>query len=117
MAKITIVELEVFCCVGVSDEERATAQRLLMTVDMTYDFSTAAISDRIERTINYQEVAEEVAKFCEGRAWKLIEKLATNLVDMVMAKFQAQAVAVEIKKFALPKARHVSVSITRTRAR
>ena len=53
MSKITIVDLEVFYCVGVSDEERAKPQRLLLTVDMDFDFSSAAISDRITKTINY----------------------------------------------------------------
>ncbi len=117
MSKITIVDLEVFCRVGVSEEERATAQRLLVTVDMTYDFSSAAISDRIERTINYYEVAEELTAFCESHTCKLVEKLATNVAEMVMGKFPAQAVTVEVKKFVLPKARHVSVSTNRTRAR
>jgi FolB domain-containing protein len=117
MSKITIADLEVSCSVGVTDEERANPQRLLVTVDMTCDFSTAAISDRIEKTINYQEVAAEVEKFCVERTWKLIEKLATNLGDMVLAKFQPQSVTVEVKKFVLPKARHVSVSTTRARQR
>ena len=52
MSKITIVDLEVYYCVGVTDEERAKPQRLLLTVDMNFDFSSAAVSDRIERTIN-----------------------------------------------------------------
>ena len=50
MSKITIVDLEVFYCVGVSDEERATPQRLLLTVDMDFDFASAVLSDRITKT-------------------------------------------------------------------
>src|SRR6266550_6557087 len=71
MSKITIVDLEVFYCVGVTDEERATPQRLLLTVDMNFDFSSAAVSDRIEKTINYHSVIQELLKFGEGRNWKL----------------------------------------------
>ena len=74
MSKITIVDLEVMYCVGVTDEERAKPQRLLLTVDMTFDFSSAAVSDRIERTINYQTVANDLLKFGEGRSWRLIER-------------------------------------------
>jgi hypothetical protein len=47
----------------------------------------------------------------------LVEKLVTNLAEMVMGKFPAQGVTVEAKKFVLPKARHVAVSTNRTRAR
>ena len=117
MSKITIVDLEIFCSVGVSDEERAAPQRLLVTVDMQFDFSSASVSDRIEKTINYQNVAQAVLKFGEGRSWKLMEKLVSNMADMVLNDYKPQAVMVEIKKFPIPQARHVSVSLTRARAR
>ena len=117
MSKITIVDLETFCSVGVSDEERATPQRLLVTVDMQFDFSSAAVSDRIEKTINYQNVAQDLLKFGQGRSWKLIEKLASNIADMVLSEYKPQAVMVEVKKFPIPQARHVAVSLTRARSR
>lgn len=113
MSRITIVELEVAFHVGVTEQERAAAQRLLITADMTFDFTSAAISDRIERTINYYDVAQDVLRFGENRSWKLIEKLAANLADMILAKYRPQAVTVEVKKFSLPQAKHVSVSLTR----
>lgn len=117
MSKITIADLEVFYNVGVTEEERSRPQRLLVTADMTYDFSAASVSDRIEKTINYHEVSQELLKFGQGRQWKLLEKLAANLADMILIKYQPQAVMVEVKKFAVPQARHVAVSLTRTRPR
>ena len=110
MSKITIVDLEVFYSVGVTDEERAKPQRLLLTVDMSLDFSSAAVSDRIERTINYQTVADDLLKFGEGRSWKLVEKLVANIADRILAEFKPQSVMVEAKKFSIPQARFVSVS-------
>ncbi len=109
MSRIKIVDLEVFYHVGVEDTERAQAQRLLLTVDMNYDFSVAAISDRVTKTINYYEVAQLLLKFGEGRNWKLIEKLAVNIADELMTRYSPQAVTVEVKKFPIPQARHVSV--------
>ena len=90
MSKITIVDLEVSYCVGVTDEERAKPQRLLLTVDMSLDFSSAAVSDRIERTINYQTVADDLLKFGEGRSWKLVEKLVANIADRILAEYKPQ---------------------------
>jgi FolB domain-containing protein len=113
MSRIKIVDLEVFYHVGVEDTERAQAQRLLLTVDMNYDFSVAAISDRVTKTINYYEVAQLLLKFGEGRNWKLIEKLAVNIADELMTRYSPQAVTVEVKKFPIPQARHVSVIWTR----
>ena len=116
MSKITIVDLEVAYCVGVTDEERAKPQRLLVTVDMTFDFSSASVSDRIERTINYQTVAEDLLKFGEGRSWKLVEKLVANIADRILAEYKPEAVLVEVKKFSVPQARFVSVSTGKARS-
>ena len=115
MSKITIVDLEVQWHVGVPDEERAKPQRLLLTLDMEHDFTSAAMSDRITKTIDYFAVAQHLLKFGEGRSWKLIEKLATDVADEILSHFHPQAVTVEVKKFPLPQARHVSVSLTKTR--
>jgi FolB domain-containing protein len=115
MSKISIVDLEVFYRVGVTDGERAKPQRLLVTVDMDFDFSSAALSDRIEKTINYHSVAQTVLKYGENRSWKLLEKLVANLADAIMTEFEPEAVMVEIKKFVIPQARHVSVSLVRSR--
>jgi dihydroneopterin aldolase len=115
MSKITIADLEVFYCVGVTDAERAQPQRLLLTIDIDYDFSIASVSDRIERTVDYFEVSRMLLKYGEGRSWKLIEKLAANIADTILTDFRPQAVTVEVKKFAIPQARYVSVTWTKNR--
>jgi dihydroneopterin aldolase len=117
MTRITIVDLEVFYRVGVTDAERAKPQRLLITVEINFDFSSAAVSDRIEKTINYQDVANDLLGFGEKRNWKLLEKLVSNIADHVLSHYKAQAVMVEAKKFAIPQARYVSVTLNRVRRR
>jgi len=116
MSKITIVDLEVFYHVGVTEEERAKAQRLLLTIDMSLDFSSAAVSDRIEKTIDYGQVCNDMLKFGEKRSWKLLERLVSTIADHVLSVYKPHAVLVEIKKFAIPQAHHVAVSLTRSRA-
>ena len=113
MSRISIVDLEVFCRVGVPDAERDQPQRLLVTVEMEFDFSKAAKSDRIADTIDYFAVSQRLLKFGEGRSWKLIEKLAADIADLVLSEFKPQSVTVEVRKFAIPGARHVAVSLTR----
>jgi FolB domain-containing protein len=115
MSKVSIVDLEVFYCVGVSDEEREKPQRLLLTVELSFDFSSASVSDRIEKTINYFTVATELLKFGENRTWRLLERLASSIADMILSQFKPQAVMVEVKKFPIPQARYVSVALTKTR--
>lgn len=115
MSRITIVDLEVYYAIGVTDEERAMPQRLLLTIDLKVDFTSASISDRIEKTINYQVLVDDLLKFGEGRSWKLLEKLVANLADLILAKYRPDSVLVEAKKFSIPQARYVAVSLTRAR--
>ena len=113
MSKILIVDLEVFYHVGVPAEERAQAQRLLLSVEMEHDFSRAAQTDDLTHTINYYAVTQRLLKLGEGRSWKLIETLASDIAQLVLAEFQAMAVTVEVKKFIIPQARYVAVSLFR----
>ena len=112
MSKITITDLEVFYCVGVTDEERAQPQRLLITVEMYFDFSGAVTADRLTKTIDYFAVSQRLLEFGDNRSWRLIEKTAANIASMVLAEFKPAGVSVEIKKFAIPQARYVSVTWT-----
>ncbi len=115
MSRISIVDLEVFYQIGVTDDERAKPQRLLITVEMDFDFSAATTSDRLEKTINYFDVAQELLKFGNNRNWKLLEKLTANIADFILARFKPESVTVEIKKFTIPQASYVSVALLRTR--
>jgi dihydroneopterin aldolase len=115
MSFITIVDLEVFYRVGVSDEERAKPQRLLLTIDIKFDFSSAAVSGRVGRTIDYHEVTKHLIKLGESRNWKLIESVATDIAAKILAEFHPESVTVEVKKFSIPEARYVSVSLTKQR--
>jgi 7,8-dihydroneopterin aldolase/epimerase/oxygenase len=115
MSKITIVDLEVQYHVGVSDEERAKPQRLLITVDMNFDFSSASATDRITKTIDYHAVAKHIIEFGVDRSWKLIEKVVKDVTDLVIEEFQPASATVTVKKFALPQASHVAVTLTKQR--
>lgn len=115
MSKITITDLEVHFRVGVPDEERAKPQRLLLTIEMQQDFSTAAATDDIASTIDYFDVSQKVIALGNGRSWKLIEKLANDIADLVLTGYHPAAVTVTVKKFPIPQAALVSVTLTKPR--
>ena len=111
--KISIVDLEVFYRVGVPDEERAKPQRLLLTIEMDFDFSTAAKTDSIADTIDYFAVSQRLLKFGEGKSWKLIEKLGSDICDMIWSEFKPAGVSVRVKKFPIPQVSYVCVKVER----
>jgi FolB domain-containing protein len=115
MGTISIVDLEVFYRVGVPDAERAQPQRLLVTVQMEASFDAAAKSDGIADTIDYFAVTQRLLQFGDGREWKLIEKLASDIADVILAGFKPRSITVEVKKFIIPEAQFVSVSLQKRR--
>ncbi len=113
MDLITIMDLEVFCSVGITEAERARPQRLLVTVELSTNLARAAAADDLSRTIDYFAVSQRLLRFGEGRSWKLIESLASEIAARLLAEFRPAAVVVEVKKFVIPQARWVAVRLRR----
>jgi dihydroneopterin aldolase len=111
--KILIRDLEVHFCVGVPDEERAQPQRLLITVEMETDFSLAVRDDSLALTIDYQAVCQWITRLGEGRSWRLLETLASEIADRILREFKPKSIDVQIKKFIIPQARYIAVQLNR----
>lgn len=83
---------------GVLDEERAEGQRFVFDVWLDVP-DVAAASDRIEDAVDYRDVAACVREVSDGRAFRLLEALATALADELLARFPAaQRVEVRVHK-------------------
>jgi FolB domain-containing protein len=112
---IEINDLEVHFKVGVPDEERAVAQKLLITIRLYLDFEQAASTDDLNHTIDYYRLTRDLVEWGSHREWKLIETLASHIADWVLRDFQPAKVDIQIKKFILPDTQFVGVSIERSR--
>lgn len=113
---IIIENLEVFYHVGISEQERATAQRLLLTLHLEQDFSAAATSDSLADTIDYDAICRRLLNFGDGCHWQLIETLASDIAAMLQEEFDAAALTIEVRKFVIPQAQHVAVRLRRVRS-
>jgi 7,8-dihydroneopterin aldolase/epimerase/oxygenase len=113
MDKIVICDLAVSYCVGVTDDERAKPQPLLITVEMMRDLSAAAASDDLADTIDYFAVSQKLLELGRGRSWNLLESLAVEIARFIKADYQATSVTIEVKKFAIPEARYTCVRVSR----
>jgi 7,8-dihydroneopterin aldolase/epimerase/oxygenase len=111
---IHIEQLEIFARVGVPDEERATRQRLTINLTLWPRTGLHELNDDLGRTINYSAVAQAVREFVIGRHDKLIETLAEQVAGHLLARFQIRRIRIELRKFVLPDAEFVSVTLTRS---
>ncbi len=114
MDKIVIKDLEVDALIGVTDSERAQPQRLLITVELERDLTEAGRRDAEASTTRYDIVADLVRKMVTERPRKLVEAVAHEIAEAILARQLADAVTVEVKKFSIPRSRYVSIQIRRT---
>lgn len=112
---IHIEQLEVFARIGVPDEERASPQRLIFNITFWPTRTGAEIGDKIERAVDYAAVCAETKKFVQARSDRLIETLADALAAHLLGMFAIAKITIELRKFVLPDAQFVSVTVTRER--
>ena len=111
---IHIEQLEIFARVGVPEKERATPQRLTVSITLWPKQDTRDSGDQIGRTVNYSAVAEEARNFVRDQSVNLIETLADRLAMHLLGSFAIQEIRVELRKFVLQDAKYVSVRVMRT---
>jgi dihydroneopterin aldolase len=113
---IHVEQLEVFAHVGVPDHERHAPQRITVNVTVWPVAGLHGLSDDIGRTINYSEIARKVREVVEERRDKLIETLAEKIADHLLSSLPIRRVRIELRKFVLPDAQFVSVTLMRERS-
>jgi dihydroneopterin aldolase len=114
--RIHIEQLEVSTHIGVPEKERATPQRLAVSITLWPRHNAHDLGDDIDKTVNYSAVAEAAKSFVRDQSLNLIETLADRLATHLLAKFAIQKITLELRKFVLEDAKYASVTVTRTAA-
>lgn len=112
---IEIRRLRVSTHIGVPEEERATAQELLVTVSMVPGQGFDGLHDDISRTVDYHAVALQIQALAANKPRALIETLAVEIADTLLATHPLQSASVSIEKHILPDTECVAVHVVRTR--
>ena len=113
--RIVIRRLAVSCFIGVPEKEREERQTLHLTIEMVPRREFAGLEDRLERTVDYNEVANRVGELVGKRPRKLIETLADEVAVMILEEFAVREVSVEVEKDILPATEAVLVRTRRIR--
>ena len=119
MATITLTGLRVRGHHGVLDHERATGQVFLVDLQLDVDISRAAATDDVADAVNYADVAAVAERILVGEPVNLIETLAVNIADAVLAEFDpVGSVVVTVQKPQAPipaDFENVAITVTRNR--
>ena len=115
MDKIHIEGLEVLALIGVYDWEREHQQRLIVDIELSANLSKAAQTDEVDNTLNYAEIAQGISDFAAKSDFKLIEALASHMVDWLLQSFpKLKKVRLKLSKpDILANAKNVAVEFTK----
>lgn len=114
---ILLQGIQVPAALGVTAAERSQRRPVLLDLEVRSDLRRAGRSDRIRDTLHYRHIFQVVEDVAANQEHKLVEALGERIARAVLAKFDAEAVTVTVRK-PTPIAgvlRHAGVRITRTR--
>jgi len=112
---IEIRRLRVSARIGAADAERAAPQTLWLTVRLVPGQDFDRLADDLTRTIDYQAVAREIQQLAAANPRRLIETLATDTANFLLANHPLRSVAVTVEKHILPDTECVAVHVVRER--
>lgn len=117
--RIIIERLEFYGHCGVTEDERRKAQLIAVDLELEASVASAALSDRLDETIDYAQVADRLVALGASLDCKLLEAMAEQLIGLVFAEFPVDRIRIWIRKLHAPLAMvagSVGVRFERTRA-
>lgn len=117
MDRVFIEDLRIETIIGIYDWERTTRQTIALDIEMAFDNTKPAASDRIEDTLNYKAVSKRLIGFVEAAQFELVETLAERCAEIIRSEFGVPWLRLKLSKLgAVTGARAVGVIIERSDA-
>jgi dihydroneopterin aldolase len=98
LVTIEISGLSLYTHHGVGKAEQEVGQRLVF--DLSFDLSEcdATVTDRVEDTVDYADVCQQVALAASERSYATLERLCSAVADRMMERYDADSVTVRATK-------------------
>jgi dihydroneopterin aldolase len=95
---IEITGLSLYTNHGVGAAEREVGQRLIFDLSFEVGEADATVTDRVEDTVDYADVCQQVALAAQERSYKTLERLCSAVADRMIERYGAEAVTVRATK-------------------
>ncbi len=102
MAKILLEEMEFYAYHGCFKEEQVIGNRFLVDLEVEADTTVAESSDKIQDTVNYQAVYDQVKAVMAEKS-HLLEHVSRRILDSLKSRFpDIQRIKVRVSKMNPP---------------
>ena len=111
---VFIEQLSVITTIGVYDWEQTIEQKLVFDIEMGWDNRKSAKSDDVNDCLSYADISETVIAHVEGQRFALVERVAEEVAELLLKKFNSPWVRIKLSKpGAVARAANVGVIIER----
>ena len=102
MDKVTLYNMKFFGFHGCEEFEQRNGQVFEVDVEFQTDLSLAGKTDELADAVNYAEVFSRIKTVVEKERYRLLERVAQRIVDVVLEKDCIVSVTVRVRKPAVP---------------
>jgi len=95
---VAVSGLSLYTRHGVSQAEQEVGQRLVVDVALELSGCDAVVTDRVEDTVDYAEVCEQVALAAQERSYRTLERLCAAIAERLTDRYGAETVRVKAAK-------------------
>lgn len=98
MDLVFIEDLRIETIIGIYDWERSTRQVVALDIEMAFDNTRPAASDRIEDTLDYKAVSKRLIAFVGESHFELVETLAERCAALIREEFGVAWLRLKLSK-------------------
>jgi dihydroneopterin aldolase len=95
---VFIEALTVHTVIGIYDWERRIRQPVTLDIEMAFDNTKPAASERIEDTLDYKRVSKRLIAFVEASEFQLVETLAERCAQILLEEFGVRWLRLKLSK-------------------
>ncbi len=95
---VEVTGLSLYTRHGTSEAERELGQRLVLDVAVELADCDAVLTDRVEDTVDYADLCEQVALAAQERSYRTLERLCAAIADRLSDRYAAESVRVKAAK-------------------
>lgn len=98
MDLVFIEDLRIETVIGIYDWERTIKQTIALDIEMAFDNTKPAASDRIEDTLDYKAVSKRLIAFVGEARFELVETLAERCAAILREEFGVPWLRLKLSK-------------------
>lgn len=96
--KLMLENIQVRTTIGIHEEEKVTEQGILVSVELSGDFSKVVSKDDLSDGTDYVDVIDEIRSYCSHHKGNTLEHLAHKLAKHIKDHFNADTVELILDK-------------------